>query len=420
MQSVVKKKSFNYGWIMISVLTFGSIIAYLDRVSLSYSSTNISTDFKLSAVQLGYILGAFQLPYAFANLPAGWLVDKFGTKKIFFIGSLLWGIITIGAGCTVGFKSLYFMRVLLGIAEAPFYICGMRLAMDWFDSKKRGLAISIFNGGNQVSSVIGGPIMSLMLVSIGWRGAFISLGILGLLVPILWLKFFKENESVSSKKKPIKQVVAKENKIKILKLFKQRSTWGMMLGDFCVTYTVWMLLTWLPNYLKTARGLSTIDVGWVTVLPYLGGVIAVPLGGYISDLLIKKTKLTPISSRKIPIIGGTIIAAVVLSPIAIIKSLPIAVALLTLGYAMTELAPGVVWTLVTDVSPKEIAGTLGAVQNFAAFVGGACAPVVTGYILAATGNDFKWAFYIAGISCLLAAISYGVILKNPIKLEDLQ
>ncbi len=124
-----------------------------------------------------------------------------------------------------------------------------------------------------------------------------------------------------------------------------------------------------------------------------------------------------ISARKVPIIGGTIIAAIGLAPVASVKSLTVCIALLTLGYFATSLAPGVVWTVVTDVAPKETVGMLGAFQNFADFIGATCAPIFTGFIVDKTGS-FQAAFFLAGAFCLLATIFYGFILSKPIKLED--
>ncbi|WP_461216032.1 MFS transporter [Lacticaseibacillus sp. GG6-2] len=267
----VIKKKHNYGWVLVWFFLFGAVVAYLDRVSLSYAATSMQKELAISATKMGVLLSAFQLPYAIANLPAGKLVDKFGAKRVFFISTLLWALSAMCVGISQGFYSLYGSRMLLGIAESPFFICGTRVVMDWFNEKERGLPISIFNSGGQIANIIGGPIMTTLLVYIGWRWTFIGLGIVGLIVPFIWLRVHRERRDVSVEEGGTDEPEEESTvKISILKLFVQRSTIGMMLGNFCVTYTVWVLLTWLPTYLEEERGLSMMKVGFVSMIPYPG------------------------------------------------------------------------------------------------------------------------------------------------------
>lgn len=411
-----EKKAFNYGWVLVAILLFGSVVNYLDRVNLSVANTTIAKEFGLNAITMGLLLSAFQWPYAFANLPAGWLADKIGPKKVFTFAISLWSVVTILAGCAVGFKSLYAARVMLGIAEAPFFICGAKVSQDWFNDRERGLATSIFNDGNQVANAIAPPLLTAVLLTFGWRPMFMSLGVLGILVVLLWVKFYKKNpnsvdDAGTEKPKATNQVSAKS----MLKLFRYPSTWKMMIGDFGITYVIWVFLTWLPTYLTTSRHLSLMKAGWTASIPYIAGMFAVPIGGLISDLLIRKMHLPPITSRKIPIIIGGVVAAVAVAPVAYVRSITLCIVLMTVGFFASSLAPGIVWTLVTDVAPKELAGSLGAIQNFAAFIGGACAPIITGIILKATGT-FQLVFVVAAVICLIAAISYGTLDKK-IELE---
>jgi sugar phosphate permease len=244
--------------------------------------------------------------------------------------------------------------------------------------------------------------------------------LLGFVVLIIWWLVYRDPE----RKQPWlregevlqaheREPVEDENVRMIwLDLFRHRSTWGMILGNFGVVYVYWVYLTWLPGYLETARHLTILKTGYVASIPYLVGMVGVPLGGYVSDLLIKRG-VSPIRARVIPIVFGSILVAVVVVPAAYVPSVTLSVILLSIGFFGSSIPSGVVWTLATDVAPKRYVASLGAIQNGGGYVGGALAPIVTGIVLQATGS-FNLAFIIAAIFAVGAALCYFFILKDPI------
>jgi MFS family permease len=413
---VLKKEKMNYGWILVAILLFGAVVNFLDRVNLSIANTTIAHQFSFSSPQMGLLLSAFLWPYALSNLPAGWLVDKYGPKKLFTIATLLWSIATVMGGFSQGFASLYASRVLLGIAEAPFYICGAKITQKWFDERERGLATSIFNMGAQISNAIAPPLLTLILLSFGWRVMFIGLGLTGFSVTFLWLKFYKDKDNAKTS-----DVVA-SNKTENTKvswgvLFKHPSTWAMMAGNCGLLFVFWVYLTWLPAYLSTQRGLSLMKTGWYASIPYLVGMVGVPLGGFLSDILIRKAGFKAINARKTIIVTGAFLAAAAVAPVAYVESLNIAMLLLSIGFFSSSLTGGVVWTLAADVAPPELVGSLGSIQNFAGYIGGTLAPILTGVIVAQTGS-FNYVFIASSVICIMGALSYGLCLKRKIEITE--
>lgn len=413
-----KKTKINYGWVLVCVMLFGAVVNYLDRVNLSIAGTTIASQFHFTPVQMGLLFSAMLLPYALANLPAGWITDKYGEKKLFTIATIVWSIATLAAGFSQTFSSLYASRVLLGIAEAPFFICGAKITQKWFDDKNRGLATSVINMGPPIANTIAPPLLTIILISFGWRPMFIGLGLLGLVVTFLWLTLYKEKPNSNIEIIDAKSPKKKQNlKISWAILLKHPSTWAMMVGNFGLIYVFWVYLTWIPTYLKTARGFSLSKTGWLAAIPFLAGIIGVPLGGYLSDYLIKKRNFNPIKARKTIIIFAVIIASIFIAPIAYVKSGSVSVVLLTFGFLFSSMPNGVVWTLATDVAPAKLVGSLGCIQNFAGYLGGSIAPILTGLIVSRTGS-FKLVFIISSMMLIMSALTYGVFLKNKIELKD--
>jgi MFS family permease len=419
-----KKQKINYGWTLVAIMLFGAIVNYLDRVNLSIAGTTISSEFHIAPIQMGLLFSAMLLPYAIANLPAGWLVDKYGDKKLFTAATILWSIATLASGLSQTYSSLYASRVLLGIAEAPFFICGAKITQKWFEDKNRGLATSVINMGPPIANTIAPPLLTVILISFGWRPMFIGLGLIGFVVTFLWLTFYKEKSNSNSHSHSHIEIIDtkssknKENvKISWAILLKHPSTWAMMVGNFGLIYVFWVYLTWLPTYLNTARGFGLMKTGWLTAIPFLAGIIGVPLGGYLSDYLIDKKGFKPIKARKTVLVLAVIAASIVVGPVAYVESGSLCVLLLTLGFLFSSMPNGVVWTLATDVAPEKLVGSLGAIQNFAGYLGGTLAPIITGVIISKTGS-FHLVFVVASLMLIVSAITYGVFLKNKIEIKD--
>lgn len=185
----------------------------------------------------------------------------------------------------------------------------------------------------------------------------------------------------------------------------------MVLGAFGIFYTSWVYLTWLPSYLQTARGFSLTNSGWLAAVPFLCGVAGVLVGGAVSNLLILRGAPT-LTARRIPIVGGAVLAAAAVLPVAFVDDTAVAIGLLSLGYFAAQVPVGCLWTLAADIAPPAQVASLGAIQNFGGFLGAALAPVVTGAILNATGGSYAWVFVVGGVLLLVGAVAYGVFVRD--------
>lgn len=399
----------DYRWQIIIVLLLGSIVNYTDRVNLSFATTHIREEFGLSPSQIGFLLAAWMWPYAAANLPSGWLIDKFGISKVFIWSVVIWSIATIAGGFASSYHQLYASRLLLGIAEAPFFVIGGKVIQQYFLENRRGFAASIMNIGPKVANGFAPPLIAFLIILASWRGMLVILGVVGFLVVGLWLKIYKKNDSqyiVDNQNAP-----TNDRKFSFLKLANHKTSWWFNLGNFGSSYVFWLYFTWLPTYLMDKRGLDLKATGWVAALPFIAGVIAVPLGGWISDRLIH-SNVGAIKARLIPAVGGCIVAGITVIMINYVDSLVTAVVLFTISTFAVSARVGGLWALVSDVAPKNAVGSFGGIQNCANFIGGALAPTISGLVLERTGN-YNIVFGISGVLILFAAFCYAMI-RQPI------
>ncbi|GAA4714746.1 MFS transporter [Brevibacillus fulvus] len=417
----VHTKKIRLRWGIILLLLLGAVVNYLDRSNLSIANTTIAAEFGLSSTQMGLLLSAFLWPYALANLPAGWLVDKLGPKKMFAWASGLWSVATIVSAFVNSFSMLYALRILLGVSESPFFTSGLKVAERWFSKSERGLPTSIINTGSQIANAIAPPLLTILMLTMTWRGMFLFVGAAGIIIMLIWLKVYRDPtlaEQTLIKAMELTEESAENNRQAKASsgnwgsLFKHKSTWFMIIGNFGIMFTIWVYLTWLPSYLEKEQGFTLKETGWIASIPFFAGIIGVLIGGMISDFFIRKG-VNPVTSRKFPIVGGAILAAASVAPIPFIDNTTLSILLLTIGYFASQLPSGVIWTLAADIAPADQVSSLGAIQNFGGFLGAALAPIATGYILDATGS-FNNVFLMGAGLLLLGALSYGVFLKKPI------
>lgn len=401
-----------YRWQIVAIILFGSIINYIDRVNLSFATTDLRAEFGLNASQLGFLLAAWMWPYAAASIPSGWLIDKLGINRIFIYSVILWSIATIGSGISNTYWELYLSRVCLGIAEAPFFIISAKVVQLYFNAQKKGLAAGVINLGPKLANAFAPPIIATLILTTSWRGMFMILGIIGFLIVLLWSKTYKTDKAISQTK-----TLNTKKQINFWKLLNHQTTWWINLGNFGSSYVFWLYFTWLPTYLIDKRHLNLATTGWIAALPFIFGAIAVPLGGYFSDFLMARYKINNIRARVIPAAIGCIIAGITVIPINYITDLYTTVILFSVSTCAVSARVGVLWALVSDIAPQNAVGIFGGLQNCTSFIGGALAPILSGIIIQFTYN-YNIVFAISGILVILAALCYFMVSK-PILIEEI-
>jgi MFS family permease len=394
---------------IVILLLFIALLNYLDRSTLSIANTEIAAAFNIPPAEMGFLLSAFMWPYALASLPAGYIIDRFGINKIMIGSMLAWSMACVLGGLVIGFYSILFTRLLLGVAEAPFFIIATKIIQLNFRADKRGLVSSIVSLGPRLANVLAPVLLVGLMLLIDWRGMFILLGVIGVALTVVWHYIHKG----SADPQVTEQNSDKPN-ISLVKIFANRNIQLLCIGNLGSSYAYWLFLTWLPYYFIKIRHLSLSEMGVATSASFVMAVLAVMLGGMISDYLIK-LNVTATIARLIPIIFGCLVAGIAMVTIPFIENIYAIVGVISLTIFCLGLRVAPTWALVADMSPPTMVGTIGGIQNFANFIGAGLAPLATGLILSMTNDNFNIVFVVGSIICLCGSISYLFIheINNP-------
>ena len=408
----------------VTLLVISGLINYLDRSTLSIANQSISVEMGFTASQMGLLLSAFSLAYAFAQLPVGVLLDRLGTRLVLGIGMLVWSIAQALAGLVQSMQQFLLARVLLGVGEAPQFPAGAKVVSEWFAVHERGRPTGFFTASTTVAPALAPPLLTGMMMAFGWRGMFVVMGVAGVAAAIGWYLIYRDRRTVRLDTTEVAYLdvgqesarqAAHEQPITFADfraLLSMRTTWGMLLGFMGVIYMVWLYLTWLPAYFERERGVSLASLGWVVAIPYLAGTLGMLSSGIVSDKLLARG-FAPIVSRKWPVCIGLFFAAAFTVPAAYTPNLTMAVIYISGAMFFVNLASGGSWAMVSVAAPRRLVASLGGLKNFGGYLGGSAAPVITGMVVDATGS-FVNALLISAAVSVTGALFYLFVVKNPI------
>lgn len=181
-------------YLILFLLFVVTTVNYADRATLSIAGSAMKTELSLDPVTMGYIFSAFSWAYVLAQLPGGWLLDRFGSKKIYMWSIALWSFFTfLQAGVTwmstgAAVIALFLLRFMVGLAEAPSFPANGRIVAAWFPTKERGTASAIFNSAQYFAAVIFTPLMAWIVHTYCWHHVFTVMGVVGILLAMVWGK----------------------------------------------------------------------------------------------------------------------------------------------------------------------------------------------------------------------------------------
>jgi MFS transporter, ACS family, glucarate transporter len=424
---------------IVAMLFAVTIVNYADRASIAIAGPVMSKALGLSAVQMGFVFSAFGWSYVIGQIPGGWLLDRFGSKWVYFASIFLWSIFTLLVG-TVGLAgaaavyALFVLRLLVGLAEAPSFPANSRIVAAWFPANERGTASAIFNSAQYFATVLFAPIMGFITTVFGWPEVFYFMGVVGLVVSLIWLKVVyapKNHPRLGAEELdyiarggalvnmdqpatgPASPAESGSRLSYIVQLLQNRMMVGIFLGQFCINAITYFFITWFPVYLVQQRGMSVLNAGFVASIPAICGFLGGVLGGVWSDLLLRR-KWSLTSARKTPIVVGMLMSmAMVICNYVDAQWLIVAfMALSFFGKGVGALG----WAVVSDTVPREIAGLSGGLFNMFGNISSITTPIVIGYIIQGTGS-FNGALVFVAANALVAILSYLVIVGEIRRVE---
>lgn len=371
-------------WYTVVVLGFaGWVFMYADRTVLSPVLPLVGDEFTLSQSQLGLIASLFFLAYTLLQVPAGVLADRLGKRLVLVPGLLLLAVATLFSGLAPSYYLLLGASVLAGIGQSTYYPALFALSTATVPLKHRSMAAAVINSGQSIGISLGLLVSSYVALdlALGWRLPFVALAFPTALVAIAFLIFIREPKTPGGAAEQTERAPAPRARSPF-----SRDYLLLYVVNFSSLYGFFVIITWLPYYLQTARAMDGMAVGWVSSLvPWMAvpGALAV---SWLSDRLGNRRgvglwmlPVAALSLAAIPLVGsygGLLTALIVYGLVGKLALDPILIA------------------LVGDITDPSAYGTVFGVFNFAGMSASVAAPYITGLLSDMTGS-LDSGFYLA-------------------------
>jgi MFS transporter, ACS family, D-galactonate transporter len=400
----------NRRWIVLALIFVGIVICYVDRGNLSIAAPSIMRDFRIAPATMGVLLSAFFWTYGISQLPAGALVDRFGIRRAYAGGFLVWSIASAAIALSRGTGDIVGMRMVLGLTEAIAPLASISFIRNNYAGKDQGLPTSIYIAGQNIGPALGALVGAMLLDRFGWRMMFAITGLGGLIWLPCWL-FATPSDGTRAMRQAEKAVddLAAPRRWTWRVLLTNRVFWAMAFSILLSSYYWYFVLTWIPSYLILARGFSNIGMGRVVSTALFTMAVVNVLAGLSVDKLAARIGVFP-ARVGYAVVGYVGTAAVLL---LLVTDRSWALPILTFSMCATGIGNTNFWTISQHVPPKNMVGrTIGFLNTISVVAGGA-APIITGWILGPQ-KHFGPAIFVAGVCpplagvCLLAAGSKGL------------
>ncbi|CAM4151754.1 MFS transporter [Comamonas aquatilis] len=406
-------------YLIMVMLFITVVINYLDRSNLSIALPALKDEFDLTTVQEGLILSAFGWTYAAMQIPGGWLVDRVAPRLLYALALIFWSAATLLMGFGTSFAVLVGLRLLVGAVEAPAYPINNRVVTAWFPERERATAIGFYTSGQFVGLAFLTPVLNWLQHSHGWYMVFVVTGAAGIVWGVIWWLIYREpRDFKGANEAEIEHICAggglvdlgSQSAAKTKQTFNwkdfslvlsRRKLWGVYLGQFCLTSTLWFFLTWFPTYLVKYRGMDYIQSGFLTAVPFLAAFVGVLCSGLLSDWMIRRGASLG-AARKTPIITGLLISTVMIGA-NYVESTSWVIFFLALAFFGNGLA-SITWSLVSALAPTRLLGLTGGVFNLIGNLSAIVTPLIIGFLV--QGGSFAPAIAYVAILALLGALSY--------------
>lgn len=425
----MSEKPTRIRYLILLMLFVVTTLNYADRATLSIVGSSLQKDLGLDPVYMGIIFSAFAWAYVIGQIPGGWLLDRFGSKRVYAWSIFLWSLFTLlQAG--VGFLSvgaaivtLFILRFVVGLAESPSFPGNSRIAAAWFPTAERGTAAGIFTSAQYFATVLFAPLMGWITYHYGWHYVFLVMGGIGIVMSLIWLKTIhaprqhpQVNEAelklisdggglIEMDQIGVQNEFTRPRLVHFKQLLGSRMMLGVFIGQYCINTLSYFFLTWFPVYLVQARGMSILKAGFVASLPAICGFAGGVLGGIISDALIRRGHSLTFA-RKAPLVVGMLMSMTMVA-CNYVDAEWLVVAIMAVAYFGKGFG-AVGWAVIADTAPKHIAGLCGGLFNGFGNAAGITTPIVIGAIIATTGS-FEGALIYVSAHAILAIVCYLVV-----------
>ena len=273
------------------LLVTGMIFCYAQRGSLSVAAPSMMQELNLSQTMMGILLSAFFVTYAFMQMPAGWLVDRFGVKSGYALGYVVWSVGATLTGFARSVPAFFGARMLLGIGQAVAFPASARAVANWFQQQERGTVVASYLTGVRLGQALINGVGLILLGLLGYKLFFLVIGVVPLVWLLPWFAFlgrWEKGENAPPAGEVRKAAVPGVSFMEGLALFRQRSVIGIFLGFFAFDYAWFVFVNWLPSYLVLERKFSKGEAAIYGSLPFIVMSVVIVFSGLASDWLVRR------------------------------------------------------------------------------------------------------------------------------------
>ena len=420
-----EKKGIPTRYLILLMIFVVTAVNYGDRATLSIAGTEVAKELGLSAVSMGYIFSAFGWAYLLMQIPGGWLLDKFGSKKVYSYSLFFWSLFTFLQGFIDVFPlawagvSMFFMRFMLGFSEAPSFPANARIVAAWFPAKERSIAVGYFNVGSSIGAMIAPPLVVWAIVMHSWQMAFIISGVLSFAWAIAWLIFYKhprDQKKLSDEERDYiiggqesQHQTNNAKKMSPWQILRNRQFWGIALPRFLAEPAWGTFNAWIPLFMFKVYGFNLKEIAMFAWMPMLFADLGCIVGGYLPPLFQRWFGVNLIVSRKMVVTMG---ALLMIGPgmIGLFTSPYVAIALLCIGGFAHQSLSGALITLSSDVFGRNEVATANGLTGMAAWTASTMFALVVGALADTIG--FSPLFAVLAIFDLMGAVVIWTVLKS--------
>lgn len=393
-------------------------LSYLDRQTLPVMVGAIQREVPIGNAAFSRLQAAFLLAYAIMYAVGGRLVDRLGTRLGYALLATVWSVACVLTAVVRSVEGLGAARFLLGLGQGGGFPASAKAVAEWFPPPERSLAVGLFNTGSALGAVVAPPFLALLVGRVGWRGAFVVTGLLGIAWAAAWGWRYRpaatsldlseaERLHILEGAAPVPRASVSWRRLVAVPQVRT-----LLVVKFLTDGAWFFFLFWLPKYLGDARGFDLAAVGAYAWIPYAFAGVGSLVGGSFSALLIR-SGFSLSASRKIALA----VSAALMPASLLVVSSPVdrALAFVSLAFLGHQFWSAIVQTLPTDFFPSHTVGSVAGLIGCAGSFGAMLFNLLVGWMLDALGG-YAAAFLLAG---LMHPVSLVVLLLTLGRIEPL-
>ena len=398
-----------YRFVIAGLLCSVGMINYMDRAALGVAAPFLRADLHLSPSQLGLVFSTFFLGYTLFAFVGGHAADRYGPRKVYVWAAVAWSVLSALTGAVGGFAQLLVVRTLFGFAEGPMNSTANKTISNWFPRQETSRTIGIVFSGQSVGSALSAPVVGLLMLSFGWRIAFVVTGAVGLVWVVVWRLLMTDHPPGAAREEVV-AIKAAPSEVPLWRYLTQPAILALGLGLFAMNYPFFILLSWLPTYLTHTLHMPMKTMVYVAAIPWACGIIGYVGGGNISDFLYKRMH-DKLLARKIVTSVPLALSIVALLALCVSSGAVPAVVLICLIVVCMTGAAQACWATVTELVPPERVGGVSGFVHLLSNISGIIGPAATGFAVQYFGG-FDTAFLLAAVIAFLGTVAMVLFVKS--------